>query len=145
MMAGEHRSMTEIHSYMLVFVPKPIAWGKCKQAPPSTFFYLMEFLELGPGLVEPPDFCSRVARLHEMSVAPTGKFGFHQTTFHGPNPQNTTWESNWCTFFTRLLIQFFEREIAQNGAQPDYEAAYKQFAQEVIPQILEPLQSDGHV
>ena len=44
-----------------------------------------------------------------------------------------------------MLTQFFEREVAQNGPQPDYEAAYKMFAQEVVPQILEPLQSDGRV
>ena len=145
MMTGEHRSMTEIYSYMPDFVPKPITWGKFKQAPPDTYFYLMEFLELGPELVEPPEFCRLVAQLHEISVSPTGKFGFYQTTFHGPNPQNTTWEENWCTYFTRLLTQFFEREIAQNGPQPDYEAAYKNFAQEIVPQILEPLQSDGRV
>ena len=144
-MTGEHRSMTEIFSYMPDFVPKPIAWGKFKQAPPDTYFYLMEFLELGPELVDPPDFCRLVAQLHEISVSPTGKFGFHQTTFHGPNPQNTIWEEDWCKYFTRLLTQFFEREIAQNGPQPDYEAAYKKFAREIVPQILEPLQSDGRV
>ena len=145
MMAGEHRSMTEIYSYMPDFVPKPITWGKFKRAPHDTFFYLMEFLDLGPELVEPPEFCRLVAQLHEMSISPTGKFGFYETTFQGPNPQNNTWESNWCAFFTRLLTQFFDREIAQNGPQPDYEAAYKIFAQEVVPQILEPLQSDGRV
>ncbi len=137
--------MTEIYSYTPEFVPKPVTWGKFKQAPPETFFYLMEFLELGPDLVEPPDFCRLIAQLHEMSVSPTGKFGFHQSTFQGPSLQNTTWESNWCTYFTRLMTEFFEREIAQNGPQPDYEAAYKKFAQEVVPQILEPLQSDGRV
>lgn len=89
-MAGEHRSMTEIYSYMPDFVPKPVAWGKFKQAPPDTFFYLTEFLELGPELVEPPEFCRLVAQLHEMSVSPTEKFGFYQTTFQGPSPQNTT-------------------------------------------------------
>lgn len=44
-----------------------------------------------------------------------------------------------------MLTQFFEREVAQNGPQPEYEAAYEKFAQEVVPQILEPLQSDGRV
>ncbi len=145
MMEAEHQSIMEIHSYMPDFVPQPVSWGKFKQASPETFFYLMEFLELGPEIVEPAEFCRRVAQLHDMSVSPTGKFGFHLVTWHGPNPQNTTWEGNWCTFFTRLLTQFFDREIAQNGPQPDYEAAFKTFAQMVVPQILIPLQSDGRV
>ncbi|KAJ9639625.1 hypothetical protein H2204_003695 [Knufia peltigerae] len=143
MMEGEHRSMAEIYSYMPDFVPKPVISGKFKQSPPDTYFYLMEFVDLDSEMVEPPDFCRRIAQLHTMSVSPTGLFGFHQVTFHGPNPQNTTWEANWCTYFTRLMTQFFEREINQNGPAPEYEAAFYKFAREVVPQILEPLQSDG--
>lgn len=137
--------MTEIYSYMPDFVPKPITWGKFKQASPETFFYLMDFLELAPEMVEPPEFCRLVAHLHKISASPTGEFGFHQTTWHGPNPQNTSWDESWCIYFRRLITQFFDREILQNGPEPEYEAAYKKFAQEVIPQILEPLQSDGRV
>lgn len=105
----------------------------------------MNFVDLGPKLVTPTDFCELVAKLHRDSISPTGKFGFDLVTWHGPNPHNTTWEENWCTFFTRLMTQFFDREIAQNGPQPEYEAAYRKFAKEVVPQILEPLQSDGRI
>ena len=103
----------------------------------------MEYVELGPRVLEPPDFCRLLARLHTLSISPTGQFGFHQVTFQGPNPQNTTWESNWCTYFTRLLTEWLDREISLNGPQPDYEATYKESIQRTIPQILEPLQSDG--
>ena len=143
MMEGEHRSMTEIYSYMPRFAPRPIGWGEFKQASSKTYFFLMDFLRLSPETVEPTDFCRLVAQLHETSVSPTGKFGFDLITWQGPNPQNTAWEGNWCTFFTRLMTQFFDREIAQNGSQPEYEAAYREFAQAVVPQILEPLQSEG--
>jgi protein-ribulosamine 3-kinase len=145
MMEAEHRSMMEIYSYMPDFVPKPIHWGNLEQGSPKTFFYLMEFLRLGPEIVEPPEFCHRIARLHNMSVSPTGKFGFHLVTWHGPNPQNTIWEESWSTYFTRLLTQFFDQEIAQNGPQPEYEAAFKTFTRLVVPQILEPLQSNGRI
>jgi protein-ribulosamine 3-kinase len=145
MMEGEHRSMSEIYSYMPSFVPKPYAWGKFKQSPPDTYFYLMEFLDLSPSMVDPPDFCARIAQLHQISTSPTGKFGFYQVTFHGPNPQNNEWESNWCVYFTRLVTQFFEREIKQNGPYPEYERAFDEFKTTIIPKILDPLQAEGRV
>lgn len=142
-MEGEHRSMTEIDFYMPEFVPKPITWGRFKKDSPKTFFYLMEYVELGPRVLKPPDFCRLLAQLHTLIIYPTGQFGFHQVTFQGPNPQNTTWASNWCTYFTRLLTEWLDREIPLNGPRPEYEATYKDFIQRTIPQILEPLQSDG--
>ena len=143
MIEGEHRSMTEIYSYMPEFVPQPITWGRFQQASPETYFFLMEFLGIAAEVAEPPEFCGAVARLHSMSTSPNGKFGFHQVTFQGPNPQVTTWEGNWCTYFTRLLTDWLDREVSLNGPQPEYEAMYKEFVKEVIPQILEPLQADG--
>ena len=90
MIEGEHLSMTEIYSYIPDLVPKPITWGKFQSASPETYFFLMDFLGLGP-ILEPPDFCRRIAQLHATRVSPMGKFGFHQTTFQGTNPMNTTW------------------------------------------------------
>ncbi|KAK5202355.1 hypothetical protein LTR41_011896, partial [Exophiala xenobiotica] len=121
MMEGDYLSMKEIHSYMPDLVPKPKAWGKFKHSPPDSYFFLMEFIDVGSKMT---DFCRLIAHLRQMSISPNAKFGFSQTTYHGPNPQNTTWEGNWCTYFTRLLNQFFDREIAQNGPQPEHEAAY---------------------
>ena len=72
-------------------------------------------------------------------------FGFYQTTFQGPNAMNTTWESDWCTYFSRLLLDWLDREVAHNGPQPEYEAYYKRFVAKIVPQILEPLQSDGRI
>nr|KAK5432443.1 hypothetical protein LTR18_011064 [Exophiala xenobiotica] len=126
-------------------VPKPKAWGKFRNSLRDTYFFLMEFIDLGSKTVEPRGFCGLIAQLHQISISPTGKFGFSQTTYHGPNPQNTTWESNWCTYFTRLLNQFFDREIAQNGPQSEYEAAYRKLVSNVVPKLLEPPQSDGRV
>ena len=144
MMDGEHLSMTEIYSYMPNLVPRPITWGKFQSASPATYFFLMEFLELGP-ILEPQEFCQLIAQLHATSTSPTGKFGFHQTTFQGPNAMNTTWESDWCTYFSRLLLDWLDREVAHNGPQPEYEAYYKRFVAKIVPRILEPLQSDGRI
>ncbi|OQV09422.1 hypothetical protein CLAIMM_13546 [Cladophialophora immunda] len=145
MMEGEYRSMMKIYSFMPDLIPKPITCGKFKRSYPDTYFFLMNYIDLGCETDEPGDFCRLIAQLHQRSVSPTGKFGFFQTTYHGPSPQNTTWESNWCTYFTRLLTQFFGREIAQNGPHAEYEATYRMFASAVVPKLLAPLQSGGRV
>ena len=76
-MEGEHRSMTEIYFYMPEFVPKPITWGRFQKDSPKTFFYLMEYVESSPRVLEPPDFCRLLAQLHTLGISPTGQFGFH--------------------------------------------------------------------
>ena len=136
--------MTEIYSYMPDFVPKPITCGKLQdESPKGTFFYLSEFIRLDSKGILPSDVCRLIAQLHETSISPTGKFGFHQATFQGPHEQIVTWEDNWCTYFSRLLLQWFNQEVASNGPDGEYEATYRKFVRDVIPRILEPLQSDG--
>lgn len=143
MVEGEFHSLSAIHALMPTFAPKPYAWGNFRKSPPDTYFLLMDFIDLQTGSVDATEFCSRIAELHRISTSPTGKFGFHITTCHGPNWQNTEWESSWCVYFTRLLRQFFYREIEQNGPWPEYEAAFEELVEVVIPQLLEPLQSEG--
>ena len=141
MMEAEHKSTVEIFSYMADLVPKPCHQGKFQQASPETYFFLMEFVDLDSEVVEAHDFCRRVAQLHNLSISPTGKFGFDQVTFQGPNPQITTWESNWSKYFRRLLLDWFDREISINGTQEEYEAFFEEFCGNTIPRILEPLQA----
>ncbi|KAA6413353.1 MAG: hypothetical protein FRX48_03099 [Lasallia pustulata] len=92
---------------------------------------------------EPVRFCARVAELHRTSVSPTGKFGFHVKNCHGKIPQATDWDSSWASNFTKLITGFFEMEIIVNGPWPEYTSAFQEVAAQVIPQLLEPLQSDG--
>lgn len=143
MMEGEYNSMKEIEKYLPEFVPHPCTWGKFQRISPETYFFLMEFVELDTGEVDPSSFCSQLAKLHTTSESPTGKFGFHVITCHGPNAQNTEWHEIWCFYFTRLLEQFFQREIACNGCDEDYENTFETLKSNVIPMILGPLQADG--
>ena len=106
MMEGESNSMTAIYTSIPTFAPKPLAWGKLKDTPPDTYFFLMEFLDLSSELPDPVDFCSRLAELHQTSKSPTGKFGFFSITCHGPSWQKIEWHESWCHYFTMLLDQF---------------------------------------
>ncbi|KAJ9615503.1 hypothetical protein H2200_001578 [Cladophialophora chaetospira] len=143
MMEGEYNSMRELHHYLPTFVPRPITWGKFKHAPVDTYFFLAEFIEMSTGAPDPADFAFQLSQLHQKSQSPTGKFGFHITTCHGPNWQDIRWHESWCLYYTRLLTQFFEREIEHNGPDSEYENEFQILKSKTIPQILEPLQTDG--
>lgn len=84
MMEGEFSAMTELYKFAPTFIPKPYIWGKIESAPPSTDF---EFKDMISKLPDPKLFCTGLAKLHQNSVSPTGKFGFHIATTHGKLPQ----------------------------------------------------------
>jgi len=81
MCEGEFESLKAMHAVVPSFIPEPYAWGELSDK--TGHFILTEFREVGN---QPPDvqkFTRRVAELHEKSVSPNGKFGFHVTTCHG--------------------------------------------------------------
>ena len=145
MIEGEYASMKELAKYNADFVPHPYAQGHFKNATVPTYFFLMEFMDLDTGAPDPTVFCRQLAALHQDSTSPTGKFGFDMITCHGPNAQNTLWESSWAVYFERLLRQFYEREINSNGPTHDgiYEAEFEKLLSVVVPALLEPLQAEG--
>lgn len=143
MMEAEFRSMEELYYYIPAMVPRPIAWGQLTQSSSDTYFFLLEFIELCMDMVEPTEFCEQIATLHKTSKSPTGMFGFHLDTFQGPNRQINQWESDWCTFFTRLLDSHFVTDIEINGPNDEYEKTFQTLKTEIVPLLLKPLQSEG--
>jgi len=143
MLEGEYQSLKAIHNIIPSFVPEPYAFGKFKDSPPETYFLLMEFLDLSTDLPDPVEFCERLAELHRKSASPSGKFGFSVITCQGPHDQDTEWHESWCFFYTRLLTQYFETEIDNNGPSEEYQQAFDVLRNHVIPKILEPLQAEG--
>lgn len=130
-------------------LPCPVSRTNVPQTIPDTYlyiayFFLMEFLEIQTGAPDPSPFCEQIAAMHRDSVSPTGKFGYHMITCHGPHPQNTAWESSWSVYFSRLLRQFFDREINTNDHDEEYEAMFRRL-EDIIPVMLEPLQAEGRV
>ncbi|KAK0629235.1 Fructosamine kinase-domain-containing protein [Bombardia bombarda] len=92
----------------------------------DTHLFLCEFKDLNPGPQQRPDpveFAGRLAALHQTSRSPTGKFGFHITTFNGNLPQDNEWEDCWEVFFTKSMRQALEHETAARGADPEVERA----------------------
>ncbi|SMY21054.1 unnamed protein product [Zymoseptoria tritici ST99CH_1A5] len=145
MIEGEFASISEIAKYTPSLTPIPHAHGQFEDASIPTYFFLMEFLNIETGAPEPATISKQLADLHARSVSPTGKFGYHMITCHGPHPQDTRWEESWAVFFARLLRQFHDREVNTNGPSKDgrYETEMDKLITSAIPEILGPLQANG--
>ncbi|KPM45974.1 hypothetical protein AK830_g722 [Neonectria ditissima] len=107
MFHGEYESMKLINEIVPAFSPKPLAWGKCKDS--DRHFIPFSFHILHKGLPSIPRLTHAVAQLHTLSVDanPTGKFGFHTTTYNGTLPQDNTWTDTWEEFYIRGMRQIY--------------------------------------
>ncbi|KAF4343917.1 hypothetical protein FBEOM_2152 [Fusarium beomiforme] len=88
-------------------------------------------------------FASLLSEMHQKSVSPTGKFGFHITTYAGNLPQYVAWEDGWETFFAKSMRQALDLEIKAKGASDEMEVLSEALFEKVIPRLLRPLESDG--
>ncbi|KAI4224788.1 MAG: hypothetical protein L6R40_008416 [Gallowayella cf. fulva] len=143
MMEGEFNSMSELYKLAPSFVPRPHAWGKFERASPVTHFFLCDFIDMETEMPEPIAFCARLAEIHLNSQSPTGQFGFMVPNCHGKILQGNGWDPSWRSFFTKLLVSFFEIEVSINGPWEEYQQAFEVVVSTVIPQLLDPLQADG--
>jgi protein-ribulosamine 3-kinase len=109
----------------------------------SRSFLLQEFIHTSDTRPDPAQLGSNLAELHRKSRSPEGSFGFHTRNYQGGVPQIIDWDPSWSSFFSRLIADLFSAECILNGPWPSYESAFKKLLQHVIPQLLEPLQSDG--
>lgn len=103
MTEGEFHSISEIYTLISTLTPRPVAWGKFRNAAIDTYFFLCEFVDMSTSMPDPVKFCARIAQLHRESVSPTGKFGFHIRNCQGKTPQPIEWEESWTRYFTRLI------------------------------------------
>ncbi|RFU28894.1 hypothetical protein B7463_g7456, partial [Scytalidium lignicola] len=143
MMEGEFNAMSEIYKTMPLFVPKPHSWGKYRVGHPNTYFFLSQFINMEDKAPEPDQLCRKLAQLHKKSVSPTGKFGFHATTWQGHTPQAVAWESSWTVFFTNLLNHVTELDFKTNGYWLELDILEKRIFSDVILILIGNLERDG--
>lgn len=143
MMEGEFSAMTELYKFAPTFIPEPYTWGKFESAPPSTYFFLLEFKDMTSKLPSPEPFCSELAKLHQTSVSPTGKFGFHIATTHGKLPQHMVWTSSWEAMFRKILSDLLLLDLDTNGPWKEFQHVYERILTLVLPKLIGPLESEG--
>ena len=142
MMHGEFESMKIIHNLAPDFAPRPIAWGTYKSIS-NTHFFLCEYKEMIGDMPDPHKFASRLAALHQNSESPTGKFGFHITTYSGNLPQMNDWEDSWEVYFAKCLRKALDLELEAKGDDPEFRVLVPTIFDKVIPRLLRPLETEG--
>ena len=144
MTEGEFESLKAIHAVSPEFAPMPHAWGRLGKLEPETYFLLAEFRDVGEQPPDPPAFTARLAELHQNSISPTGKFGFHTTTCHAKLTQITDcWEESWAKLYQKQLDHIVKMDLDKNGYWPEFKILCDITLDKVIPRLLEPLQSEG--
>ncbi|KAK1764023.1 hypothetical protein QBC33DRAFT_548568 [Phialemonium atrogriseum] len=121
---------------------EPIAWGYFDGDETKSWF-LTHFRDLRARTPLLPPLVSIVKKLHQESVSPTGKFGFHVTPFYGPPPMIVDWTDNWEEFWTREFQSGLKYVQKMLGDDPELVEVAEQFICTVVPRLLRPLQAGG--
>ena len=91
MVYGEFVSQSTLYAAVPDFTPKPYAWGTYA-VDPNIHFFLCAFVEMDEfALPDPQKFGRGLAKLHQTTKSPTGKFGFPIATLQGLVPQFVQW------------------------------------------------------
>jgi fructosamine-3-kinase len=121
---------------------KPVAWGYFQKSKAKSW-YLAEYLNLEARTPHLHDFLPIVKTLHQASVSPTGKFGFHVTPFYGPPPMVVDWTDNWEEFWVREFRSGLTYVQSMRGEDPELVELAEEFIQKVARRLLRPLQTGG--
>ncbi|KAI0894727.1 Fructosamine/Ketosamine-3-kinase [Annulohypoxylon nitens] len=138
---GEYMAMHEIYSTSPNFAPQPRGYGKCDNE--NAHFFICDYLTISHDLPNPVRLGKKLAELHRNSNSPTGKFGFHVTTFDGKLPLNTTWDSNWTSFFKKLILDVYNLDTEVNGFWKELDDVMQITLEKLIPRLLDPLTAEG--
>lgn len=143
MAEGEYEGQKALAEYIPENVVHPIAWGSFEQDGRSKAFFLTGFRNLRARTPPLAQFLSILKRLHEPSVSPNGKFGFHVTTFYGAPPMINKWTDTWEEFFTREFRSNLTYAQTNRGEDEELTRVAEEFIRKVIPRLLRPLQTGG--
>ncbi|CAG8979651.1 hypothetical protein HYALB_00011535 [Hymenoscyphus albidus] len=140
--AGEYTSRKELQKYLPDSISIPLAHGPLTNDTSSSFF-LTPFRDLSTELPTPIQLVDVLQKLHQTSLSPTGKFGFHVTTYNGIVPLLNEWCDTWEEYFTRQLYSDIEWSHRILGPDPEFDIVADEFFKTVVPRLLRPLQTGG--
>lgn len=139
---GEYEATKAWYKITPANIPEPIGFGECANRP-GKHFLLLEFRDMSDDMPAANEFVAVLAKGHQKSESPTGKFGFPVTTFTGDHPYDTRWCDTWEEFFTRIMKDTMKRELQVQGPHPELEALEEQVLTKVIPRLLRPMETEG--
>ena len=142
MALGEYESTVAAYSLIPTNVPRPIAVGTYASDAKKHFF-LAEFRDMLDELPPISELVSVITQLHQRSMSPNGKFGFHVTTYQGNQPLNNSWCDTWEEYFTREMRDIIKIESAIQGQDAELDDLAEKLITQVIPRLLRPLETGG--
>ncbi|KAL9060261.1 MAG: hypothetical protein Q9206_001093 [Seirophora lacunosa] len=144
MMRGTFESEKTLYSFAPSNVPKPLAWGTCKDEPDS-HFYMCDFFDLKDDLPDISKFCAVVAQIHldSMGKAPQGRYGFDVTTHLAYVDNDNSWSDSWEEWYTKALKRMLVEEERSHGPDDELKLLTNAMFDKVIPRLLRPLETGG--
>ncbi|KAI1259463.1 Fructosamine kinase-domain-containing protein [Xylariaceae sp. FL1019] len=142
MAKGEFESQKALTELIPDNVVPPLAWQRFHDAPEKAF-YLTTFRYLHEQLPATSQLLPIVRKIHQSGSSPNGKFGFHVTTFWGPQPMDNSWTDSWEEYFTRKFRDALDYGQLPFGKDEDLCTLGNEFIEKVIPRLLRPLQTGG--
>ncbi|KAK7961735.1 uncharacterized protein PG986_002560 [Apiospora aurea] len=142
MAEAEYESTKAWYNVVPDNVANPIGWGELASKP-GRWFLLLEFRDMTDRMPLVSDFVTVVAAGHQAPVSPTGKFGFHLTTFAGDQANDNRWCDTWEEWFTRAMRNTMEAELRVHGPHPELQALSEKILTRVIPRLLRPMETHG--
>ncbi|EJP70594.1 fructosamine Kinase PKL/CAK/FruK [Beauveria bassiana ARSEF 2860] len=122
---------------------KPVAWGYYADAKTKAWFMAeySNFRARAPPLEQLlPIVKQMLKQMHQRSISPTGQFGFHVTSYYGPQPMIVDWTDNWEEFWVREFRSGLRNVERMRGQDPELFEIAEQFIEKVASRLLRPLQ-----
>lgn len=141
MAEAEFEAQTALTAIIPDNVVVPMAWGTFENG--SKAFFITEFRDLRVLDSTPTELIGVLKRLHQTSVSPTGKFGFHTTTYWGPPAMVNDWTDSWEEFYARQFRSDIAYAQGVYGADPELSHLADTLVDKVIARLLRPLQIGG--
>jgi protein-ribulosamine 3-kinase len=123
-------------------VVKPIAAG-VSENDSSKAFFISRFRTFSSETPSPRQLVSILKKLHGASVSPTGKFGFHVTTYWGPAQMVNDWVDTWEEYYARQFRSDIAYAQKVFGEDPELQELADLLEDKVIARLLRPLQTGG--
>ena len=142
MARAEYESQKALAAIIPDNVVIPMAWGMLEEDRSQAFFITC-FRNLRDRALPLLPFLAILKKLHQTSVSPTGKFGFHVTTYNGPPKMVNEWTDSWEEYYVRQFRSDISYLQHVYGEDAELAALTEEFVQKVVVRLLRPLQTGG--
>ena len=142
MARAEYESQKALAAVIPDNVVIPLAWGVFEKDKSKAFF-MTRFRDLRDSSPPTLQFLAILKKLHQTSVSPTGKFGFHVTTYNGPPKMVNEWTDSWEEYYARQCRSDISCLQQVYGEDAELADLTEEFVQKVVARLLRPLQTGG--